>query len=644
MKNIKTHLVLFGLLLPVSGMAQDIFAIFDEPMSATMDIFIRKLDYQRSENELEPQGSFSFERFKIVSDKTNVQLHNESHFYDAQIYRRDRLIGFQGPAASFAYRLNEDDFGYINSFQWMNMEDVGFFMDRTRIQLSGKNLAMREPQYTLLASNLDLNCERHPDYILNNGEGFLSGCFNFAEATPLSGQGAGVDFKYYSPEGVKLVDFQAFSKSVRLEQEQVVADITSISANFSEQTLVNATDLKVSCQKEKDLLKMNPETFVVPCLEEIELEGNFLRTSFLEEDDQMTVLSPRFSHHNNELVLDHEELKFKTVDSEFKLTGSVLKCNTPKGLDLLEVETFMQGCLNDSKLLEKEEAPRFSYSIEEKEGEDPLVMNVQADVHSFLVSEDRIDLTSNKLQIDVANEIFIDIDDVIWGCQKVPGINEFDAKGMLDHCKNGLELDVNNFLIKDFADAEKPILAGAKPKVVKNLGGILHLEVPRLKLVDREDLTVMKDLQVLCKTEGKTDVFIPNEIIEACVKRGQIKVDKLFTDDSTLSPSQIMAPNMNLDNVRISEKDPKLFDISITTDKGIVYFELRTKILGIKSKIRFSGPIAWDMENEVITIKVENSRLPLGIKSENIFMFFLKKMLVAEMVTYEKGHTIKIQL
>lgn len=210
-----------------------------------MDIFIQNLDYQKKANELEPQGSFSFERFKIVSEKTNIQLHNESHFYDAEIYRRDRLIGFQGPAASFAYKLNEDDYCYINSFHWVNMEEVGFFMDRSRIQLSGKNVALREPQYVLFANNLNLNCERHPDFILNNGDGFLSGCFNYGVATPLEGQGMGVDFKYYDEEGLALVDFQGFVEKVDLTQEKVTTKVSSVSVNFSEKNLINATELNV---------------------------------------------------------------------------------------------------------------------------------------------------------------------------------------------------------------------------------------------------------------------------------------------------------------------------------------------------------------------------------------------------------------
>jgi hypothetical protein len=503
---------------------------------------------------------------------------------------------------------------------------------------------MREPQYVLFASNFDVNCDRHPDYLLNNGDGLLSGCFNFGEIKPKDGQGMGVDFKFFDESGLKLVDFQANANQIDIGQEKVIADITSISANFSEKNLLNATDLKVECLKRPDLMKMNPETFLVPCLEDVDMKGDFLTLDFLEDGDKMTVVKPDFRHHNLNLTLDLEELKFKTIDSEFKVSSSVLSCQTPQDHDLLEVETFMKGCLNSSELKRKSEDVVFSYSIKETEGDKPLDLDISADVQSFNVTEDKIDFTSNKMVLDVDDEIFISMDEVIWDCQKKPGINEFDAPGILEHCKNGLDLDVGSFEVKDFADNQTPLLAGAKPKVVRNIRGMLHLEVPRLKLVDREDLTVMKDLQVLCKTNGETDVFIPNEIIAACVKRGSIKVDKLFTDDSSLSPAQIMSPQMNLDRVRVLEKDPKLFNISIITQDGIVYFELKTKVLGIKSNIRFSGPISWDMDKEVITIKVENSRLPLGIKSENIFMFFLKKMLVAEMVSYEKGHTIKISL
>lgn len=236
------------------------------------------------------------------------------------------------------------------------------------------------------------------------------------------------------------------------------------------------------------------------------------------------------------------------------------------------------------------------------------------------------------------------MEDVSWRCHKDAGIDNFDMKGILKKCKEGLNLEVSDFLVKNFVNSERLILAGAKPDVVKNTNGLLHLKITNLKLVDREYLTFMKNLTVLCKTDDNEDVFIPNEIIGACIKRGQIKLDQLFTNDSSFSSAQIISGRVDISSLVIPQKDAKLFDINIITQDGIVYFDVNTKVLGLKSNIKFSGSISWDVDNEVITIKVENSRLPMGIKSENIFMFLLKKMLVAEMVTFEKGHIIKVSL
>lgn len=153
-------------------------------------------------------------------------------------------------------------------------------------------------------------------------------------------------------------------------------------------------------------MKMNPETFIVPCLKDIGLTGDFMSLDFVQGGNKMTVVKPDIRHHDLKLSLDIEEMSFKTLDSDFKLTSSVLECNTPEDHDLLEVETFMKGCLNSSRLKRKNDDISFTYSIKEKEGEKPLDLDLVAEVETFNVSEDEINLTSDLIKLDVDNEVF----------------------------------------------------------------------------------------------------------------------------------------------------------------------------------------------------------------------------------------------
>ncbi len=641
----KTHLSLAITLLSLPLFAQEnnFFDFFNEEMAPKIEVNIKTLNYERKEDRDQSQGHFSFDKFQILSEKTNLKLHNESQFYDADIYRRGKMIGFHGPAASFVYQLRDQDFKYVDSFQWMTMNNVYYFMDRNEIILQGKNFAMREPQTMLLTNDFKLNCDRHPDYLLNDGDGFIAGCFNYGFASALDNQGISSDFRFFDESGKKLIDLKGYFKRIDFQQEAIDADITSLTSNFSDEVLLNATDIKLACEKPRDVVSVTPEKLVVPCLDNISIEGNFLGAEFLEDNDELTILNPRITHEDKTLTIDHSDIRYKAKESEFKLSNSILRCKTPEKGNVIEVETFLSGCLNDSELFKKEEDVSFEFKVTETEPK-PFELIVGGDVQSFQVNSERLNMTSDKLKLEIDKSIFIDFNQINLDCQKEEGLSQFDAKAMLTHCKKDMVIGLDTFSLKDFIDPRNPVLVKTHPSVVKNRDELLHIELPELKLVDQEDLTLMENVKILCKTENNEDVFIPNEIIGACVKRGQINIDKIFTDDSNLSVSTLTNPQTNIDNVQVEKKKAKIFDVNLITQDGKIYGKVMIRFLGMKSEVTFSGPISWDIEKEVLTIKVENSRLPLGIKSENIFMFFLKKMLVAEMITYEKDKTIKISL
>ncbi|MCF8059127.1 MAG: hypothetical protein K9K67_07510 [Bacteriovoracaceae bacterium] len=623
--------------------AQDTFSLFDEALTPTLDIVIKDLDYQRSASESLSQGTFSFEKFKIISHETNIELHNQSHFYDAEIYRRDNLIGFQGPAASFVYRLRDKDFNYFDSIRWLKMDTVSLFMNREKIEFSGENLAMREPQTNLLAHNFDLFCSRHQDYLINDGDGFIAGCLNYGQVRPIVGPGVGIDFKFFEDSGKKMVDLQGYFKSLNFSQNRIESEVISLSSNFNDSVIINTTELRASCHKNLDVTKINSESLILPCLNNLEIEGNFLKAELLEAKDEMFITKPSIKHVDNLLNLNAEEFKYKSKDTSFSLSSSKLKCIVPEEGDPLKVNTYLKGCLNKSELFKNDDDIKFNLEVAFKDDQSQK-LKLMGDVQKLSLGEDRVLLGSNEATLDINDNFEIKFKNIDWSCQKAVGLERFDIKSILEFCKKDLGVELGSFSLRDFEDTEKPFLAFTKPNLVQNKDEVLQLELPELKLVDREDLTLMENLNVACETKSGEDVFLPNDLIDACVKRGQITIDKVFTKDSTYSPSQLMDQSFSIDNVRIKKTSPSLYNIKLITKDELVYVTLSTKVLGFNSEISFSGPITWDKEKEELKVKVEQSRLPLGIKSEKIFMFFVKKMLVAEMISYEKNNTIKILL
>ena len=68
----------------------------------------------------------------------------------------------------------------------------------------------------------------------------------------------------------------------------------------------------------------------------------------------------------------------------------------------------------------------------------------------------------------------------------------------------------------------------------------------------------------------------------------------------------------------------------------------KIKIFG-RRKVSFEGPIHYNKEEKEIVFEVKHTKLPLGIRSNEIFLWAVKKFLAGEQVHVENG-LIKIQI
>lgn len=632
-------------LFSYAAVGQDQIGLFDTAFSPKIEAEVNKLTYERSEDSKSPVGDFSFKKFTFINEIAQVTLDNSSHFYDTKAYYNGEMIGFQGPAARFVYKLRDEDKAFVEKIDWLIAEDAYFLMDENEISLKGNKYAQKSPEAFILASNFTLDCERHPNHLLNDGDGFLSGCLNSGVAKPMSGSGIGTEYHYYDETRKKIIDIKGFINGIETSQSEFKVNAISADGNFSDEISLTGTDIKIACKKPADLLSVGVEEFVIPCLKEIEGEANVLDVKYLEDGDEMTLTSPKVKSVGEDFSLSLQRMKFQTKDSNFSLSAADIKCKTPEGLDILEVETYLKGCLNGA--VANPIGNRLVYEFNQKEeGNDPFELRMNGDMGRVEFTNDKILLNSDQTEVAIDDEIFLTLKEADLKCQKEEGLEKFEAVSLLDYCKKDLELDTEDFKIKDFADPTKPLVSTVKVErggaIARN--NVLNLNINEIRLADQEDLTLMKDLDANCDLLEHTDVFIPNDIIEACSKRGKITVKNLFTEDSTLSVSQIKSTSFDLDKVIIPQKKAKISNIDIETANGKIYIKVGIRVLGIKSSVSFSGTVQWHKEIERLDIKVENAKLPLGMKSKGILMFFLKKMLVAEMIEYKKGDKIEISL
>ena len=81
----------------------------------------------------------------------------------------------------------------------------------------------------------------------------------------------------------------------------------------------------------------------------------------------------------------------------------------------------------------------------------------------------------------------------------------------------------------------------------------------------------------------------------------------------------------------------------MTINNGVLTLQAEIKFLGLKSQVAIYGKISHIESRKQIVITVTDTKLPLGINSVKLVMYFLKKNLVSKDISIS-GNTITVSL
>jgi hypothetical protein len=91
------------------------------------------------------------------------------------------------------------------------------------------------------------------------------------------------------------------------------------------------------------------------------------------------------------------------------------------------------------------------------------------------------------------------------------------------------------------------------------------------------------------------------------------------------------------------DKDSSNKNIAISINNGVLVIKADVKFLGLNSYVAIYGKIAQNEARKQIIMTVTDTRLPLGINSVKLLMYFLKKNLVSKDISI-KGNVITVSI
>jgi len=630
----------------ISAMEDDPFSVFTDDLSPSYDIKVNRLEYDR-ENEVNGRrGFFLFTNFNIVNSSTSTQLNSSSGFYDANIYMVNNRFGLVGKNFKFVYKLKPRDFKYLNSIKYSNLLNTHFVMNRDEILIDSEELELREPKTYIKLHNYDVSCKRHQDYLLNDFQGFVAGCSNFGTLLPKDDLAIDFRFKSYNDNEEEVVNFRSAIESVQASEGEVIVNGLNIEGQINKTIKWEAAEFTGKCAKEKDLLTINRKTFIEPCLRNLSVKTPNTKISFLEKSSIMEILDMDLKIKGGLGEMEASQFAFSSLDSTFEIGRFDLNCNILSG-NLMGMDNYIASCLTQGNVDTRRSVPvpfHFHQEVNSKRTGDPLDITIKGKMKSLHVKNEKLTLVADKTSFNVSNNFFLNLDKMIVNCQKDPKQLSLDIPLILEHCKKGMFLESRNIDFHIIDDKNESIRGQINTKSLNIINQKLNFDISRLKIVDKESRKVIRSIQGQCGVKKDTDIFDISDVIEGCSSNMNAHIEAQYTDGKSLGQNSLRSSGFDISEYNIRENKPGLSDIQLNIVENQLAASMKVRFLGINFFVEIQGRTNWNKEKQLLILKVNHSRLPLGITSRGLFMYIAKKFMQSDMISFGSNEKILIQL
>lgn len=351
------------------------------------------------------------------------------------------------------------------------------------------------------------------------------------------------------------------------------------------------------------------------------LEENNILTSVQE----MQIHNSNFILDENQLNLSGEHFKFVNADADMQLKNFRLYCQNTT-LETLEdgstpPSDIIRNCLGHLTL-NGSSTPGNIYSDLEYKGVDLKTadqMSVQAKVKFF-------DIRKNSLSMNlvtpksVSNDSYtINADTLVMNCAKDPELIIFDINKMARDCSNQLKVSPLKASIVDKM-AKSNFNLDIKDINVKDK--IANFTLNSGTLSDPGSTTYITNMILSCRKELDTNILELNQVIRDCLSFSRISL----TEVKSTKPDGGQASSVK--------------KIVMSSNSNKILIQADVNILGFMNRVSLNANASFNEAKKQLVLNVTEAKLPFGMTSVKILMYFLKQNVISKGVSYENNNII----
>lgn len=405
------------------------------------------------------------------------------------------------------------------------------------------------------------------------------------------------------PKGVGKAGILVF-KSANVNNNGILLNINNVNNLFDSQIFVRPTFLGFTTQFGNYGLTLEADS-LINAVNQTELQN-----SKLILDD-------------NQLNISGEFLSFLNTDSSVKLKTFRLYCQSLADLEASATSTdstandMIKNCYS-FLTLNGNFAPNNEVASLEYEGIDKVSGDktfLQADIRSFDLRKNRINANLKSAKTISNDSYFLSASNVDLNCAKDEDLKDLDVLKIKKTCLNELKIAPLKASIVDKV-AKSTFNLDVKDITVKDK--IFYFTLNSGALSDSSSTTSLSNMLLNCKKEADTDLLVLNEVLRDCVSYTRLSIAEVKSS-------------------KPDEKDSSVKNIALSSANGALIVQAEVKFLGIKARVSIYGNVALDEARKQLILTVTDTKLPLGINSVKLLMYFLKKNLISKDISINKN-------
>jgi len=339
----------------------------------------------------------------------------------------------------------------------------------------------------------------------------------------------------------------------------------------------------------------------------------------------MKLQNSNFILDDNQMNLAGEFFKFVNTDADVQLKNFRLYCQNTV-LEALDEGSsppsdLIANCLN-YLTLNGTSIPTNVYSDLEYKGVDLKTgdkMNVQAKVKSFDIRKDSLAM-SLLAPKSVSNDSYtINADNLVMNCVKDPELTSFDINKMAKDCSNQLKVSPLKASIVD-KTAKSNFNLDIRDISIKEK--IANFTLNSGTLSDPASTTYLTNMILSCKKELDTNFLELNQVIRDCLSYSRISLAEVKSTKPDCRQTSSV----------------KKLAMSSNANKMVIQADVN--ILGFMNRVSLTANASFNESKKQLVLTVTDTKLPLGMTSVKMLMYFLKQNIISKGVTYVNNNII----